>query len=65
MKAATKLTYASPEDPFIKSIMIKSIERLTGRRKLQNMYGRFHSRSYDPLPFALFARMVKIESRHQ
>jgi putative hemolysin len=33
-----KLTYASPNDPKLKSILIQSIERLTGQRKLQNLY---------------------------
>ena len=33
-----ELTYASPNDPKIKVALIKSIERLTGQRKLQRLY---------------------------
>jgi putative hemolysin len=38
MSGATKLTYSSPQDHVIKNVLIKSIERLTGQRKLENLY---------------------------
>lgn len=38
MKQTPKLTYASPDDPLLKTAMIRSIERLTGRRRLEKMY---------------------------
>lgn len=33
-----ELTYASPNDPKLKTVLIKSIERLSGQRKLQHLY---------------------------
>lgn len=39
MKVAPKLTYASPEDPLPKQLLIRSVERLTGRRRLERIYG--------------------------
>lgn len=38
MTHITKLTYASPEDPLLKTLVIQCIERLTGQRKLQHLY---------------------------
>lgn len=38
MKPTPKLSYASPEDPLLKAALIKSIERLSGKRKLEKMY---------------------------
>jgi putative hemolysin len=38
MSGATKLTYSTKEDHVIKSVLIKSIERLTGQRKLESLY---------------------------
>ncbi|MEW5958075.1 MAG: lysophospholipid acyltransferase family protein [Chloroflexota bacterium] len=38
MKETSKLTYVSPNDPPLKSVMIRSIERLTGQRKLEQLY---------------------------
>ncbi len=32
------ITYASPEDPKFKTILIRSIERLTGKRKMERLY---------------------------
>lgn len=33
-----RLTYASPQNPFIKNALIQSIEVLTGKRKLEKLY---------------------------
>lgn len=38
MKQSPKLTYVSPTDPKLKAALIRSIERLTGQRKLQHLY---------------------------
>lgn len=38
MSVRTKLTYASPVDPLPKQVLIRSIERLTGRRRLERIY---------------------------
>ena len=38
MSVHTKLTYASPTDPLPKQVLIRSIERLTGRRRLERIY---------------------------
>lgn len=38
MKVLPKLTYASPEDPLPKQVLIRSVERLTGRRRLERIY---------------------------
>lgn len=38
MSVHTKLTYASPADPLPKQVLIRSIERLTGRRRLERIY---------------------------
>ncbi|MEZ4615090.1 MAG: hypothetical protein R2867_06180 [Caldilineaceae bacterium] len=38
MRIQTKLTYASPDDPLHKRLLIRSIETLTGQRKLTNIY---------------------------
>ncbi len=38
MKALPKLTYASPDDPLPKQMFIRSLERLTGRRRLERIY---------------------------
>lgn len=38
MRLQTKLTYASPEDPLHKRVFIRSIETLTGQRKLARIY---------------------------
>lgn len=38
MSARAKLTYASPADPLPKQVLIRSIERLTGRRRLERIY---------------------------
>ena len=35
---APTLTYASPEDPPLKTLLIRSIERLTGGRRLERLY---------------------------
>jgi putative hemolysin len=40
MNGVTKLSYASPDDPLLKTLLIQSIERLTGQRKLQNLYNQ-------------------------
>jgi putative hemolysin len=39
MSDTAKLSYASPDDPLLKRFIIQSIERLTGQRKLQHLYG--------------------------
>jgi putative hemolysin len=36
--ALPKLTYASPDDPLPKQLLIRSVERLTGRRRLERIY---------------------------
>ncbi|MEL7220872.1 MAG: hypothetical protein AAGJ93_06100 [Bacteroidota bacterium] len=33
-----KFSYARPEDPFFKRLVIRTIERLSGSRYLQNIY---------------------------
>lgn len=38
MSVRAKLTYASPADPLPKQVLIRSIERLTGRRRLERIY---------------------------
>lgn len=38
MKPLPKLTYASPDDPLPKQMFIRSLERLTGRRRLERIY---------------------------
>lgn len=38
MKKKAKITYASPDDPLIKSILIQAIERLSGKRRLERLY---------------------------
>lgn len=38
MKVLPKLTYASPDDPLPKQVLIRSVERLTGRRRLERIY---------------------------
>lgn len=35
---APTLSYAAPEDPPLKSLLIRTVERLTGRRKLERRY---------------------------
>ncbi len=37
-KKLPKITYASPEDPLIKTFLIRSIERLSGQPKIERMY---------------------------
>lgn len=38
MKGLPRLTYASPNDPLPKQMLIRSVERLTGRRRLERIY---------------------------
>ncbi|HRV94479.1 MAG TPA: lysophospholipid acyltransferase family protein [Anaerolineae bacterium] len=38
MTKKAKITYASPDDPLIKSIMIQAIELLSGKRRLEKLY---------------------------
>jgi len=38
MNTRAKLTYASPEDPLPKKVFIRSVERLTGCRRLERIY---------------------------
>lgn len=38
MKNKAEITYASPDDPLIKNIVIHAIERLSGKRRLQKLY---------------------------
>lgn len=38
MSMPSKLTYASPGDPFVKRVLIRSIETLTGQRQLERIY---------------------------
>lgn len=38
MRAPSKLTYASPDDPLVKRVLIRSIETLTGQRHLERVY---------------------------
>jgi len=38
VKRRAKLTYASPDDPMPKQLLIRSVERLTGRRRLERIY---------------------------
>lgn len=38
MKRTPKITYASPEDPLVKSVLIQSIERLSGQRRIEKLY---------------------------
>lgn len=38
MSAPSKLTYASSGDPFVKRVLIRSIETLTGQRQLERIY---------------------------
>ena len=38
MKTRAKLTYAAPDDPMPKQLLIRSVERLTGRRRLERIY---------------------------
>lgn len=42
-----KLTYASPEDPLLKTVLIRSIERLSGKRKLQKLYNNVLDKGED------------------
>lgn len=37
-KETPKLSYASPQDPLLKTVVIRSIEQLTGQRQLQKLY---------------------------
>lgn len=47
MNTRAKLTYASPEDPFPKQIFIRSVERLTGCRRLERIYDTVLDREAD------------------
>lgn len=38
MRVLPRLTYASPDDPLPKQVLIRSVERLTGRRRLERIY---------------------------
>ncbi|MBX3013112.1 MAG: lysophospholipid acyltransferase family protein [Caldilineaceae bacterium] len=38
MRVLPKLTYASPDDPLAKQLLIRSVERLSGRRRLERIY---------------------------
>lgn len=46
-KALPKLTYASPDDPLPKQVLIRSVERLTGRRRLERIYDMVLNREAD------------------
>lgn len=47
MKPLPKLTYASPDDPLPKQVFIRSLERLTGRRRLERIYDTVLDREAD------------------
>lgn len=47
MKVLPKLTYASPDDPLPKQVLIRSVERLTGRRRLERIYDMVLEREPD------------------
>ena len=38
MTKEAKISYASPDDPLVKSILIQAIERLSGQRRLEKLY---------------------------
>lgn len=38
MPRISKISYASADDPFLKTILICSVERLTGQRKIEQLY---------------------------
>lgn len=47
MKVLPKLTYASHDDPFPKQVLIRAVERLTGRRRLERIYATVLDREAD------------------
>ncbi len=40
MNTAPQITYAQPDDPFLKKILIKGVETITGKPKLQRAYSQ-------------------------
>ncbi len=38
MKTVPRISYTSPEDPLVKTVLIQSIERLSGQRKIEKLY---------------------------
>lgn len=57
-----RLTYATPDDPLPKAMLIRTVERLGGVRKLETLYGRALNKyqSQDNL-FALLLEQLQIE----
>ena len=46
-----RLTYASPDDPRPRRILIRAVERLTGQRTIERLYARSFERVNDEMPF--------------
>lgn len=57
MTTQAKLTYSSPEDPIHKKIVIQSLERVTGRRALENKYQEILDQN--PTPKEVWGQMVE------
>lgn len=52
-----KFSYARPEDPFFKKLIIRTIERLSGSRYLQQIYKELHEET--PNPFDVWSNALR------
>jgi putative hemolysin len=46
-----RLTYASPDDPRPRRLLIRAVERLTGQRTIERLYAQSFERVDDAMPF--------------
>ncbi|MEF2551302.1 lysophospholipid acyltransferase family protein [Aurantimonas sp. A2-1-M11] len=65
MRSATHLTYARPSDRLVRRLAIRSMEELSGRRRLARLYGIWqrHVASGDAPAFAMMLDLMRIRLR--